>query len=416
MWELPGTGFEFSKSELFDQSEHEFFAQPHHPVVGSSAVYLKREVRDYLAGVLGDGKQAENWIARVGSIVSTDQRLNKTHPRNVDLNRSVIGYRAPRYGRAAIFESALAEGLSTVAFEVKGCGVAPGKEPGKSYNNNGFLFLHLALVEVINEKILNRVFGIEGVDVSCVPLLGIVDLGFDSPGYFGCNLPVGTLVRQCHVRPKNNNELPQADSEDETVKEMISELLLRHGMTSCGLSTSISASWEEGKMRLRHGGVLRTEVTTEHIEKLGQYLKIEAPFSIYPTNIQMAAGAKAAPLRARIVDLSHFKAHILTSGYFATLVDDRPLNLNRVSSTQAERNTPPTGCAIDFNRLKGVRMESDPRFEAIRQQFPKMNPDGAMVSGATMEALYLTAWVRSENPSATELETRVNDFVGTCFL
>ncbi|MEP3345014.1 MAG: hypothetical protein ABJN34_13840 [Litoreibacter sp.] len=400
-------------SDMRSASGYDLVAQPHEILKDTNLVYVDCEAVKKKMHDVSLKTSKEKMIAlltRTGSVMSVEQHL----PSKKMSGESAIGYRAPRYGRAAIFEVSTGHPKRTFSIEIKGCGVGPGKVPGTGKDDSGLLFLHLAIVEVINQHILNRLFEMLCLDVSCVPLLGIVDLQFDGLSDFGAQLPIANLLRDSHVRPDGNNELPQADTIVEEVKSQIQEVLEAHGMTSCGFSTSICTAWEDGKIRMRQGGKL-LKLSEEHIDNLGQMLNIEAPFTLYPTNIQLTADASLEPLRARIVDLSHYKAHVITSGFCTTLVDDKPFNLNRLRPILTDRDNVPANAMINYVALRGRRVSDDPRFQTIQRVFPDWAQPDAMLSGAMTEALYLTALINAGERDIDAVYEHISKYVDTCF-
>ena len=392
------------------ESDHTFEAHEHVEITGTTLVHMDyHAVQEWLGSDHQhiEYSDFEHTFVRYGSLMSRDQRISTDRIGHF----RTVGYRPPRYGRTAVFETDLCGGA---VCETKGCGVGKGGMPGTDKNNSGLLFLHDALLEVINAQILNRLFLTIDVDIRCVPHLGVVDLGFDFPQKENSGMPVGTLLRAGHARPYNNNELPMAGSVEAYAKERVESILNDHGLTTSGYSTGIAACWEDGCLCIRHGGK-RLDIAAEHILKFGELHSIEPPFHIFPSNVQMAKTVSCDPLYARLVDLSHYKAIVFTSGYMTTLVDDRPLNIAALAQITRRRKTPPNNEVLQYDVLTTRRNADDPRFSEINAAFPNWLDPEAHENGVVLEALKLTAGIRLGGLTAKEVANQVEEFVNICF-
>ncbi len=387
--------------------------QMHARVAGSRLVYANSDhlrAKLELAHLTRDPDDVFDALADIGGAMSVAQGLGPDTSRDIGL----LGHRPPRYGRASIFELEITDSGQALLFDVKGCGVPDGTRPGNDRNSNGLLYLHIALGEVINERILNRLFATIGLDVSCVPLFGVWHLGFTYPSADGPDFPVANLVRDGHLRPPENNEIPLSNSAAEDVQSRIQIEIEKHGLTSTGASTCISIAWEEGQFCLRHRGRM-TEVTEKHIDRLSELLGLEPPYTIFPTNIQLTRGVSSEPLSARIVDLTQFKAHFAASGFVTTLVDDRPLNIGRIRRVTTGGDKAATKPLINRDRLRSRRIPEDPRFEKIAKIFPSWKRPGSFYSGAMVEAMYLSALIHAEEADCSDVERHIGEFVSRCF-
>lgn len=270
------------------------------------------------------------WIRQAGSVLSSpNMQENGANEIPVGATRSRIGGRPPRYGRAAVFEVEMSPRRSdmTLLFDVKGCGVADGVIPIPSRRATGTLMLYDALQEMINAKVLDAIFRHAGVDVRCLPVYGIVDLGISGwCPFFKTLMPCATLVRRGHHRPDGNNEIPLSGSADEQAKHQIETVLRRYGMSSAPPSCAIRFFEKDDELRMTKNSdaiSVPANLIARHLNEIG----IKAPRTVHVNNVQLTAGTTTNPLSATLVDFGHYTFEARHQDHdLVTLVSDRPFN------------------------------------------------------------------------------------------
>jgi hypothetical protein len=410
-----------SMEELRQLSPYKLSAQKHFHLASGRVAYLnERHCREKLnsVGIEYCPRATSAWLKRCGAVLSEPQLKADFLFPELQPREACVGYRPPRYGRAAIFETRhsypdaqCAEHEDALLLDVKGCGVASGAQalPGRS--TSGLLSLHLALTEVINAQLIDFVFRDQGYAVRCVPILGVVDLGFWSHSADGSAFPCATLVRQVHIRPPSNNELPLAGSIEEAVKDEIEHNLFRAGLTSTGYSTLMAINFESDRLVLRIGGE-DSNASEDHLWELMRRHNVNPPLVIFLTNVQIAHSPGNAPLSAEIVDLSHYKSFVPPPSFVATPVDDRPFNLSRLSKREVVRD--PGHPKLDLGLLCDRVLCEDPQFETIRRAFPIWRQPFMRVSGAVVEALRIASQFHLGEIDTDGVTQQVDNFVRSC--
>jgi hypothetical protein len=411
-----------SIEELRRFSPYDLIAHKHFYLESGRIAYVnERYCREKLSttGLEYCPDTCAEWLRRSGSVLSESQftaDFLSPQPQPAD---SCDGYRPPRYGRAAIFETRRAHpdvrhaaAEDTLLLDVKGCGVSSKVKalPGRS--TSGVLSLHAAVAEVINAQLIDFVFSQQAFAVRCVPILAIVDLGIWSRETDGTGFPCATLVRQVHIRPADNNELPLAGSVEEAVKDEIEGRLFQAGLTSTGYSTVMTITFEDDRLVLRVGGEDR-KATDDHLWELMRRHDVNPPLVIFLTNVQIAHAPGNAPVCAEIVDLSHYKAFAPPPCFVTTPVDDRPFNLSRLSRREVARDFL-DHATLDAALLCDRELCEDARFDTIRRAFPRWRRPHMRVSGATVEALRIASLFHLGEIDSEGLKQEVAAFTRSC--
>ncbi|WP_137136464.1 hypothetical protein [Rhizobium sp. FKY42] len=278
---------------------------------------------------LPDDSDLRCWLAEAGSVLSLanarESLVNEIPAWDGTLR---TGLRPPRYGRAGIFDAPLSRSGGGLAIDVKGCGIALGGIPLRERRGSGTLLLHEAIQELINGRLLTRVFLEAGEDVECLPIYGLVDLGIKGwCSYFAREMPCVTLVRRAHLRPTDNNEIPPSGSDEEIAKHRIELILRRSGLSSAPMSCSVKFDGEGDSLRIIKNGVEIVGVPPAFIARFLDEIGIETPATVRLNNVQLTQASRAEPLSATLVDFGHYTAEPAYHGHhLVTLVSDRPFN------------------------------------------------------------------------------------------
>jgi hypothetical protein len=309
-------------------------AEPFDELEGTSLLYadlpaLRADVDGVRAGSRLPDEILTGWLLTAGSVLSEPNSTTFTansEPRRSD--RRKTGYRPPRYGRAAIFTVPMdGQGLSLVA-DVKGCGVASSQQPQRVQRGSGTLLLQEAIQELINARLLDIVFHRAGMDVRCLPVYGLVDLGMSGwCSYFSEPMPCVSMVRRGHLRDDGNLEMQASDSVEEMVKHRIELTLRRFGLSSAPQSCAIDFVCKDGELQMLKNGMRIECVTHDLIAHHLQVVGIEAPCNVRVNNVQLTKSCVADPIQATLVDFGHYTAEPDYFGHhLLTLVHDRPFN------------------------------------------------------------------------------------------
>lgn len=152
------------------------------------------------AGLAGDvaAHDLRRWLKDAGSVLSLpNARTNSVNGIPRCSGRARTGLRPPRYGRAAVFDAPISVlKAAGIAVDVKGCGVPSGTTPSQKRRFIGTLLLHEALQELLNARLLTEIFRRARVDVTCLPIYGIVDLAITGwCPYLEEEVPCVTMIR-----------------------------------------------------------------------------------------------------------------------------------------------------------------------------------------------------------------------------
>jgi hypothetical protein len=309
-------------------------SEPFNELEGTTLLYadltaLRADVDEVRAGMQLPDKTLTDWLLAAGSVLSDPNSTTCTtnsEPRRS--GRVKTGYRPPRYGRAAIFTVRFTGQDLTLVADVKGCGVAAPQRPQRVQRGSGTLLLHEAIQELINARLLDILFLRAGMDVRCLPVYGLVDLGLTGwCSYFSEPMPCVAMVRRGHLRDDGNLEMPASDSVEELVKHQIELTLRRFGVSSAPRSCAIDFICNEGELQMFKNGMRIDGVTHELIAQHLQVIGLDAPCNVRVNNVQLTKGCVADPIQATLVDFGHYTAEPDYVGHhLLTLVHDRPFN------------------------------------------------------------------------------------------
>lgn len=335
-------------------------------------------------------------------------------------DRRRLGLRPPRYGRAAVLPARHEDASGKVKhlglLDVKGLGVAPGKTPKCAPHRTGLLPLPMAIEEVVNQLIIERYLAERLPNVVCVPLYGLLALGFegqipgesDKPTY----VPAGAIVRLAHRRPVGGADLVSFGSPEQRVQLQIELALRQGGVTSTTPMTRFEISRHfDGSLEATYGGAFVPGLTEKYLEALLVELGIEIGMNERHTfsgvNVQLARDVDEPTMRARIVDFGHYHYSTDFSDDLLSLVSDRQLNWGGVCWAKDVALLPKT-------TLPGIRklgMEKLPPELAawFGSKYSEMFTAGARFG------IELTYNYEKGNIMLNQIPNEINEFVRSAF-
>lgn len=316
---------------------------------------------------LANDQRIEKWLAAAGGVITEPYRSENELGATCYTHEKIIPtFRPPRYGRACVIETRYlveeespnwdCQGL----VDVKGIGVENGHRPNLDFHATGLLALPAAILELVHEQLLNRVFQRAGLDVRCIASFGIVKLGFDYlDGYLGRPIPAVALVRESHIRPPHNVEQPTRHSDVEHAKVVIEDTLNRFGVSSASPKEGIQFfTGSKCEVACTINGRSTDHVKPHHWKKFLETHEFSSTQTICINNLQLAEPVSVNPVKARIVDLSQF---FVTEKYdhpIVVLVKDRPLNLGMLKKVD-ERSQPDPRLRVKNRGFGGIDSPED---------------------------------------------------------
>ena len=227
-------------------------SEPFYRVGGARVALVDEEalLRDIFeseeGGVAPLSSELCDWLGRECALLSAPHlRASEVHSAVAfSGSESLHGTRFPRYGRAS---SRIVELPGEVVrrpvgarrrspspllwIDLKGTGLQPDRVPKCEEYATGLLPLDEALEEYLWSRILDRVLDHSGTSHRCLPIYGIVDLGFHFRDPDGNLRRAAVLIRRGHFR-NAVSDLPTAFTREQLSCLMI-ELIIRHyGITS----------------------------------------------------------------------------------------------------------------------------------------------------------------------------------------
>lgn len=269
---------------------------------------------------------AKSLMVKYGSVVSEKQACSNQVNLDFDISEDCLtGFRPERYGRASLFEVLDDMEKPTTLLDIKGCGVFKADTPTIDFHATGLLDSVTAIKELINQAFLNTIFRSANTNFDTVNSYALLNLNQKATFPWG-NDAAFTVVRQGHLRPKNNNELPFWSSDEHIVKIAI-ELFLRFFKVTTSYQEKFRLFEENGKLNYRlFNGQRKAGLTEEHIKLLTEDLGTPLPHSFGFSNIQMCRYVSTNPLSATLVDFGPYLFDTVTNIDTLFLVRDKPLN------------------------------------------------------------------------------------------
>ena len=250
------------------------------------------------------------WLIANAAYVSTAQAAQAVVNSPIASDgRRILAYRPPRYGRAVVVAASQDEHRSTDGLyrvpsakgllDLKGAGVAPGREPSDRAQSNGLEHLATALSDFLVKKVIDEILARSLPSVWSVPVYAVLDLGFDVIGGeldFG---PAGLHVRRAHRR-RFEAQVPPVEHE---VTFAIECVLRRYGLTSATIGLQIHYSRTNGYVTRRRGR--RPAIPCTDPAEIGAVLALLGTvdeLSLDRRDVQMAREVTSLPPQAQLVD------------------------------------------------------------------------------------------------------------------
>ena len=273
-----------------------------------------------LNGMTAQARKAEieriidNWLVENTAYISGAQ-IDQDHVSTpITLGEEVtFAYRPPDYGRALVFslvENAKSMGLEPLQgglLDVKGVGVEPGETPTFEDHSNGLLDLGTALLEVLQQQIMERVFRHAGGEFDTLPNYGVIDLGFSIKWPEGPQTPAGLLVRRAHVRQWDAGGFPSSKREEVYIME-VENILRKYGITSTCYGTTYTI-WEANGKAYYINNLQRNliELTPEALKTLRKWFDISTkPITVQSANVQLTRDLNKTNPKTTLVDFTHY--------------------------------------------------------------------------------------------------------------
>ena len=295
-------------------------------------------------------RRLADWLTAGAAVISGPQAAQTTVNTPVaTLDREILAYRPPSYGRALVVPVAAAGPFhpeqrsslpDAVGFlDVKGVGVQPGRTPRQERHATGLLPLAEACEEFLIQRTLESIFRHSGSSFTALPLYGVVDVGYEIRGDDGRpGTPAGILVRRAHRRVPDGCDVPCWGTREHVTSLEIELLLRQYGLSSAVPCGELIADGEEVRLRLFDEPVRLYDDSLPRA--LWRHLGGGHRVSLRCCNVQLTAAAFAGEAGANeagegeagageavanVVDFGHYRVHARFSEPLLTQVTDRPL-------------------------------------------------------------------------------------------
>ena len=283
----------------------------------------------------------EDWLIRNTAFISSPQAKQARVNTKIPIGKeNVKAFRPPGYGRALVFSIEendrclkRIKGRNKPPYEnrlidVKGIGVAPGSKPRTTSHSNGINRLGLAILELVMQELLHRIFVHSNTRIQTLPVYGILDLGFDEKNKGKPGRPAGLIARRAHRRPKDSGGLYPYASAGQHLQVEIESLLRKYGITSVNNVTRIRVGKEKGKLQIHYGEQqidFFNEQELKEIERVSHYKDGMNSLHFDGINIQHTREIGLNPFRATLVDFQSYTVHENFKDPLLCLVSDRLL-------------------------------------------------------------------------------------------
>ncbi|MEO5930686.1 MAG: hypothetical protein ABIR47_12190 [Candidatus Kapaibacterium sp.] len=280
-------------------------------------------------------RNIDSWIIRNCAYISEQQAAQTEVNTPISCSsRRVRAYRPLKYGRALVLSLAnnRAGDSSPVIIErenedglidVKGTGCAPGIKPAAGAHRDGLLKLSDALIELLNQRLIQRIFRHSGSEFQTIPIYAILDPGFCITDE---NNAAAILVRRAHRRQAGSGGLSKYGSVEQIIQLEIELLLRRYGISSCNPITRVKMWKDADGLKIEYGRTPITFLTADQLgtlERVGFYKGGIALFD--GVNVQHTREVALHPSRAHIVDFGTYRVFERFDNPVLSLVWDRLL-------------------------------------------------------------------------------------------
>jgi hypothetical protein len=187
-----------------------------------------------------------DWLEQESALLSAPHLCASEVHSAVDVSGQdgLRGFRLPRYGRASsrivgipreVIHKQLDAQLRSRSFglwlDLKGSGLRPTRIPKCEEYATGLLPLDEALEEYLWSRILDIVMSHSGTSYRCLPIYGIIDLGFYFHDAAGNSRRAAVLIRRGHLR-NAGSDLPIAFTREHLSCLTIELIIRNYGITS----------------------------------------------------------------------------------------------------------------------------------------------------------------------------------------
>ncbi|MDB5036154.1 MAG: hypothetical protein JWQ98_3395 [Chlorobi bacterium] len=294
-----------------------------------------------LAGLAGEKlrrameRRIDFWVVRNCAYISGQQagqtEVNTPIPCS---SRRVRAYRPLKYGRALVLSLAnnragdsrpviIERGHEDGLIDVKGTGCAPGIAPAAGAHRDGLLKLSDALIELLNQRLIQRIFRHSGSEFQTIPIYAIIDPGFRITEE---NNAAAILVRRAHRRQPGSGGLARYGSVEQIIQLEIELLLRRYGISSCNPITRVKMWRESDGLKIEYGRTPITFLTDAQLATLERVGFYDGGTVLYDgVNVQHTREVGLHPSRAHVVDFGTYRVFERFDNPVLSLVWDRLL-------------------------------------------------------------------------------------------
>ncbi|KZL07816.1 hypothetical protein [Pseudovibrio sp. Ad26] len=333
--------------------------------------------------------------------------------------KTINAIRPPRYGRASIIDSAKAMGMNDISEEqrrlcdIKGCGIRPNLVAQAAPHSTGLLTLIEAVTEIINRKIIERIFDISDLPHKCLPYYAVVDMGFRHDGVYEKSARTALIIRRAHFRPKDNDEISKYNSSKHKDISYIEKLLNLFCITSTASDVALEVYSDHDQWRCRFAGQELDWLTHEHLLTLAEEYQLSFPNQIRLTNIQMADEKHDEERQSRLlVDFSQYCFTDFSAPYYeVTPAVDKPLNFGNVRWIGGDHGS----SSIHFQNLKNNRFFNKSRLDPdVLLHFENLSPSKEY-SKVVKFGHEIVASLSKGNADSSEIDQRISEFIDLAF-
>jgi len=240
-------------------------------------------------------------------------------------------YRPPRYGRAVVKPLRNKNQILIGLIDLKGAGIAHELVPNTGYHQSGLLSLQAAILEVIYQKIVERIMNVEKIDVRGVPVYAILNTGITKSNNYHVNDLTALIMRKAHRRESTGDQLALFNSTEASVHRGIENALREYGITSTVDSFEFTIMRDQvGTYSCKYGKTAYPMIKHKHLKQFVAQKDISVDIGSDCTfeclNIQTARAVNDDPLRADMIDFGTFTVRKKFTRPTLLLVQDQPLN------------------------------------------------------------------------------------------